>query len=431
MNQLVNAYHDIRFTAAPSDLSLLAAQALQQADAESDPDQRFLALSVGWLAYARAHSPEAEALIGPALAAYEATTLPATPEVALQAAHLMALTIQPQRVRGIVRPVLETDDLDAAMRARLLSALGVSDAWSGALVPGELALREARELAAATGQVALRCEVTGFLSKVECFRGRVEQAIADRAEARTLAAELGSEWVASGLLEVGVYIALATGDAEAHRSNLEMLVGEQRGRESGLVAEYAYELAHYHALAGDADAARRVMDDVVLVPHWPGAAAFEPWRRWNLALDDPDAWRHLEDAAHDLQHPVEVFLRARLRWLLGRYHAVHGRRGASGRLLDLAASGYAATGAAAFVRAVERDLPGAVVEPLASRGHSQLERLSEAERRVALAVAAGMSNKEAASTLFLSVKTVEFHLGKIFRKAGVRSRTEFIRWVES
>lgn len=431
MNQLVGTYHDIRFTAAPDDLLRLAAQALQQADAEPDPDRRFLALSVAGLAYARAHAPEARDVIGHAVAAYEATSGSALPEVALQAAHLMVVILQPDRVRGIVRPVLESDGLDLVMRARLLTALGISDAWAGALVAGELALREGRELAAATGQVALRCEATGFLSKVECFRGRVEQAIADRAEALALAADLGSEWVASGLLEVGVYIALALGDLEAHRSTLDMLVAETRGRESGLITEYAFELAHYLALDGEIEAARRVMDDAVLVPHWPGASAWEPWRRWNLALDDPDAWRGLEEAAHGLNHPVEVFLRARLRWLLGRYHTSNGRRGAAGRLLDLAASGYAATGAAAFVRAVEHDLPGAIVAPLRSRGHGQLERLSEAERRVALAVAAGMSNKEAASTLFLSVKTVEFHLGKIFRKAGVRSRTEFIRWVES
>lgn len=38
-----------------------------------------------------------------------------------------------------------------------------------------------------------------------------------------------------------------------------------------------------------------------------------------------------------------------------------------------------------------------------------------------------MSNKEIAASLFLSGKTVEFHLGRIYRKLGVRSRSELVR----
>jgi DNA-binding NarL/FixJ family response regulator len=50
--------------------------------------------------------------------------------------------------------------------------------------------------------------------------------------------------------------------------------------------------------------------------------------------------------------------------------------------------------------------------------------LTKRERDVADAVAAGLSNKEAASALFLSQRTVEFHLTSIYRKLGVRSRTQ-------
>ena len=48
--------------------------------------------------------------------------------------------------------------------------------------------------------------------------------------------------------------------------------------------------------------------------------------------------------------------------------------------------------------------------------------LTPQELRVALAVCDGLSNAETASSLFLSVKTVEFHLGRVYRKLGVRSR---------
>jgi DNA-binding CsgD family transcriptional regulator len=50
--------------------------------------------------------------------------------------------------------------------------------------------------------------------------------------------------------------------------------------------------------------------------------------------------------------------------------------------------------------------------------------LTPAELRVAEAVGAGMTNRDVAAQLFLSVKTVDFHLQQIYRKLGVRSRTE-------
>jgi DNA-binding NarL/FixJ family response regulator len=53
-----------------------------------------------------------------------------------------------------------------------------------------------------------------------------------------------------------------------------------------------------------------------------------------------------------------------------------------------------------------------------------LESLTKAERRVAESVAAGRTNKEVADHLFVSVKTVDFHLQGIYRKLSVRSRTE-------
>lgn len=39
-------------------------------------------------------------------------------------------------------------------------------------------------------------------------------------------------------------------------------------------------------------------------------------------------------------------------------------------------------------------------------------------------VATGMSNKEVAAEMMLSVKTVQFHLTRVYAKLGVRSRAE-------
>ena len=52
------------------------------------------------------------------------------------------------------------------------------------------------------------------------------------------------------------------------------------------------------------------------------------------------------------------------------------------------------------------------------------EELTERELQVGLIVASGATNEEAASALFVSPKTIEAHLGRIYRKLGLRSRTE-------
>jgi DNA-binding NarL/FixJ family response regulator len=55
------------------------------------------------------------------------------------------------------------------------------------------------------------------------------------------------------------------------------------------------------------------------------------------------------------------------------------------------------------------------------------QELTPTERQVAELVAEGKSNKEVASSLFISVNTVEANLSRIYRKLDVRSRTELAR----
>ena len=53
--------------------------------------------------------------------------------------------------------------------------------------------------------------------------------------------------------------------------------------------------------------------------------------------------------------------------------------------------------------------------------------LTAAEQRVADQIAAGATSQEAAAALFISVRTVETHVASIYRKLGVRNRSEFRR----
>jgi DNA-binding CsgD family transcriptional regulator len=79
--------------------------------------------------------------------------------------------------------------------------------------------------------------------------------------------------------------------------------------------------------------------------------------------------------------------------------------------------------------------------PWARRADAELARLgaaraagldlTAAERRVASLVASGRTNREAAAELYMGLRTVETHLSAVYRKLGVRSRSELIRtWAQ-
>jgi DNA-binding NarL/FixJ family response regulator len=56
--------------------------------------------------------------------------------------------------------------------------------------------------------------------------------------------------------------------------------------------------------------------------------------------------------------------------------------------------------------------------------------LTPTELRVARLVADGLSNKQAAAALFVSVKAVEKNLSRIYTKLGITSRAQLVRTVE-
>ena len=57
-----------------------------------------------------------------------------------------------------------------------------------------------------------------------------------------------------------------------------------------------------------------------------------------------------------------------------------------------------------------------------------LDRLTEREREVMRLIARGYSYKEVAGELFISIKTVETHMGSVLRKLQLSSRHELAKW---
>ncbi|TCB98437.1 LuxR family transcriptional regulator [Micromonospora zingiberis] len=379
----------------------------------------------------------------------------------VECAMIAMLSAQrPDQVRPnfahLVEPWLADGIVDPARRARLTTMLGMGDAWSGDLLRGRATLRRAYGYAVAAGRLDLQAEIVSWLAKCEALCGDLAESRRRLTEARVLAARSGSAWVGFHIAECAAALHLASGDIDAWVGVIGRLVGSAVGANSGLVFEHRWELATYHALRGDAGAARSVIESIADPPlDWPGAPALPAWRAWIADPDDPAAMAWLERALSGLNRPVERLSRARLAWLLGARHAHAGRRADAIRLLELASSEYAATGAAGLLARVAVDLhaiaepfaaasgppkragdvpdpAGADPAPVTSSGPTGSSgpagvALTATERRVAAAVAEGLSNQEVAGRLSVSAKTIEFHLGNIYRKLGVRNRTELVR----
>lgn len=67
---------------------------------------------------------------------------------------------------------------------------------------------------------------------------------------------------------------------------------------------------------------------------------------------------------------------------------------------------------------------GRAAPPLAP---AALDTLAATERQVAALVMEGATNREIAGRLFISVKTVEATLTRVYRKLGIRSRVDIVR----
>jgi DNA-binding CsgD family transcriptional regulator len=133
-----------------------------------------------------------------------------------------------------------------------------------------------------------------------------------------------------------------------------------------------------------------------------------------------DAVSLLEQADDRHEEVGDSFGRARARLALGIVlRRVRKKRPAREAIVG-ALRGFEELGAATFVERAHAEL-GSI------GGRGREEGLTAAERRVAVLVAAGRTNREVASELFLSERTVAGHLTHVYAKLGVRSRTELAR----
>ncbi|MFD1120528.1 helix-turn-helix transcriptional regulator, partial [Sphaerisporangium aureirubrum] len=188
------------------------------------------------------------------------------------------------------------------------------------------------------------------------------------------------------------------------------------------------ELAEAAARSGDRELASRAVELLARSAH---AAPSD----WALGIEARSrALVSGQGAAESLyREAIERLGRTRLRPDLARAHLLHGewlrrerRRIEARRQLRTAHQMFTTMGMAAFADRAARELR-ATGETAQRRGGPAGGDLTPREGQIALLATTGLTNSEIGSRLFVSPRTVEYHLRKIFAKLDITSRSQLDR----
>jgi DNA-binding CsgD family transcriptional regulator len=184
-------------------------------------------------------------------------------------------------------------------------------------------------------------------------------------------------------------------------------------------------------LGDDVQAADALVDYGAALTRWPGGPvpARLQWLSGQLAEARNNPGAAQQHYLGELADPVLAttpFLHAQVLHTAGRLDRATGHRRDAIEKLSLAQRIFVGLRAAPYVERCSADLAACGLPAGTSDAAPNGDRLTLTQREedvVALAVR-GCTNKEIASELFVTVKTVEYHLGNVFAKVGVRSRRE-------
>jgi DNA-binding CsgD family transcriptional regulator len=329
----------------------------------------------------------------------------------------------------------------AVERFRVLGAAGALGSALDALVTDEILrghygaaeayAEEGRRLAGEAGRPNTACLHLASLAQLAALGGRDQPT-------RKLAAEVLTEAAARGLAKAADTAHTALGSLALAAGRTEEALAEFAQLRGSGVQPGRYGVA-LHAIPDQVEAAVRAGRPS---EYRESAAAYQAWahgvgspellalaarsRALFAARDDAESEFTEALRLHELSdRPLD---QARTQLLYGELLRRERRRTDARVQLRAALAGFERLGAVQWARRAATELR-ATGESARRRDRSTIDQLTPQELQVARLIGQGTSNRDAAARLFLSPRTVDYHLRKIFQKLGISSRTELIRLV--
>jgi len=311
---------------------------------------------------------------------------------------------------------------DAGALAELplhLSALGLANAWTGDFAGAASNIAEADSVAAATRSWLF----PWVLLRLQALQGREAEASATITSAIEHPAggaqgtAIWAHWAAAVLYNGLARYDEATAWARTSTSTTVELVG---------VSVWALpELVEAAERVGDTELARDALERLVETTQPAGndfALGLEARCRALLTNGDDADLRYRE--------AIERLGRTQLRPELARAHLLfgewlrrEGRRADAREQLRTAHDMFTAIGMEAFAERARRELL-ATGEKARKRSPEMRYELTPQEEQIARLARDGLSNPEIGAQLFVSARTVEWHLRNVFTKLGIASRRQ-------
>jgi DNA-binding CsgD family transcriptional regulator len=308
----------------------------------------------------------------------------------------------------------------------LLTYVGIGQMATRRYVEARATLDEAIRLARETGQYTILTGALARLAWLEARSGRTDACHEHADEACSLARELGARlfeiWALTALAELD----LGAGDARAALIRFdEQQAALERYEIGDADLSPAPERVELHLRLGRDGEARAAAAPFVAAAE----AKQQPWalaraaRCRALLAGDDDFEPLFEEALTAHTRTPDAFERARTQLTYGaRLRRAAARSRARGPL-RAALETFDDLGARPWAELARAEL-AATGETARRRDPSTLDELTPQELQISLLLAGGKTTRETAAALFLSPKTIEYHLRNAYRKLDVRSRPE-------
>ena len=307
--------------------------------------------------------------------------------------------------------------------------LARSEAVDGRYATAAAHATEGLRLARETGQQNSVCHLLASLALIAALQGREDECRSHAAQALDLATARGlgyqsalAEW-ALARLDLGL-----GRPAEALTRLAELAVAGPGKSHPFVKLVSSPDLVEAAVRAGQAAAAQAALLEFErfareAAPPW--ALALVPRCRGLLTAGDA-AERHFLEALHRHGESARPFDRARTELVFGEYLRREGRRTHARAHLRSALDAFERLSAGAWAERARAELR-ASGETARKRSPRAIDELTPQELQITRLVAEGATNKEVAARLFLSPRTIDYHLRKVFSKLGISSRSELIR----